>query len=86
MTDPTNARYSQALGASHGNRGGAPVHAGQLAEAAADLRQALELEAQVPHMDIDMRVERARAAVEEVLDGVPTTHAAKLASLKTLNF
>jgi transposase len=27
-----------------------------------------------------------RAAVQEVLDGVPTTHAAKLAPLMTLNF
>ena len=27
-----------------------------------------------------------RAAVQDVLDGVPTTHAAKLASLMTLNF
>jgi hypothetical protein len=59
--DPNNARYNSALGESHGNRGGARVRAGQPAEAAADLRRALELWAKVPHLDVEMQVERWRA-------------------------
>jgi serine/threonine-protein kinase len=62
--DPNNAGYSGALGSSYGNRGGARVRAGSAdggAEAATDLRRALELWAKVPHPDLLMQVERSRA-------------------------
>jgi tetratricopeptide (TPR) repeat protein len=59
--DPNNARYNWMLGESHGNRGVARVRARQPAEAAADLRRALELWAKLPRLDIEVRVDRARA-------------------------
>ena len=60
-SEPNNLAYGRELGWSHGHRGGARVRAGQPAEAAADLRRALELWAKVPSLDIETQVERARA-------------------------
>src|SRR5262249_8385709 len=57
--DPNNADYSRELGWSYFNRGGARVRAGQPAEAAADLRRALELWAKVPPLAISAQVARA---------------------------
>jgi tetratricopeptide (TPR) repeat protein len=52
---------SSDAGYSHVNRGGARARTGQPAEAAADLRRALELWAKVPHLDLLTQVERSRA-------------------------
>src|SRR5207248_10998900 len=59
--EPTAFSYSWSLGWSDGHSGGAGVRAGQPAEAAADLRRALELWAKRPSPDIETQVERARA-------------------------
>jgi tetratricopeptide (TPR) repeat protein len=59
--DPKNVFHRRALGESRAFRGGALVRAGQPGEAAADLRQALDLWAALPNLDIEIRVERARA-------------------------
>jgi tetratricopeptide (TPR) repeat protein len=59
--DPTNELISRYLGYGHAFRGGARVLAGQPAEAAADLRKALELWAKIQQPDIGIQVERARA-------------------------
>jgi serine/threonine-protein kinase len=59
--DPNSAVCSRALGESHAFRGGARVRAGQPAEAAADLRRALELWAKFPSLEIELLVERSRA-------------------------
>jgi tetratricopeptide (TPR) repeat protein len=59
--DPNDAWRSRALGESHGMRGGARARAGQPAEAATDLRQALQLWAKSAPLDVEQRVERARA-------------------------
>src|SRR5262249_6415398 len=45
---PQNPYFIELLGTSYATRGGARVHAGQPAEAAADLRRALEQWAKVP--------------------------------------
>jgi hypothetical protein len=59
--DPNHAFWRRTLGESHAFRGGARVRAGQPAEAAADLRRALELWARLPRLDIEIQVERSRA-------------------------
>src|SRR5262249_33433252 len=59
--EPKTAWYSRILGASHAARGGARARAGQPAEAAADLRKALELWAKDPHLPNDHQFERSRA-------------------------
>jgi tetratricopeptide (TPR) repeat protein len=59
--DLNNAFRSRVLGESHAFRGGARARAGQPAEAAADLRRALELWAKLPSLDIEIQVERSRA-------------------------
>jgi hypothetical protein len=59
-SDPTSTLSSQALGLSHGHRGGAWVSAGQPAGAAADLRKALALWAKIQQPDSETQVERAR--------------------------
>jgi tetratricopeptide (TPR) repeat protein len=59
--DPNHAFWRRTLGESHAFRGGARVRAGQPAEAAADLRRALELWARLPSLDIEIQVERSRA-------------------------
>ena len=67
---PTKTSYSIELGESYANRGMARVRAGQPAEAAADLRRALELWAKAPLIDIEPRVERSRSlALLAGLDG-----------------
>jgi tetratricopeptide (TPR) repeat protein len=60
-TNPNNSRYSQALGESHIFRGGARARAGQPAEAAADLRRALELYPRLPTLGVTEQVDRSRA-------------------------
>jgi tetratricopeptide (TPR) repeat protein len=57
--DPGNAMYSRVLVESYAVRGGARARAGQPA-AAADLRRALGLCAKLPHLDIEMQIERSR--------------------------
>jgi tetratricopeptide (TPR) repeat protein len=59
--DPNNVDYRRQLGNSYACRGGARVRAGQPAEAAADLRRALELWAKVPNPAAETAVERSRA-------------------------
>jgi tetratricopeptide (TPR) repeat protein len=59
--DPNHAFLRRTLGEGHAFRGGARARAGQPAEAAADLRRALELWATVPSLDIEIQVERSRA-------------------------
>jgi tetratricopeptide (TPR) repeat protein len=66
--DPKNAGYGGALAESYANRGGARARAGQPAEAAADLRRALELWANLPHLAIEIQVERSR--VQALLAGL----------------
>jgi tetratricopeptide (TPR) repeat protein len=58
---PTNAYFAHGLGYSHAYRGWTRAHAGQPAEAAADLRQAVELWAKNKALDIETRFERSRA-------------------------
>ncbi|MHC4140452.1 MAG: tetratricopeptide repeat protein, partial [Planctomycetota bacterium] len=58
---PTNIDYVGSLGFTHAVRGDARVRAGQPAEAAADLRRALELWSTLPHLNAELRFERARA-------------------------
>ena len=58
---PNNAVNNRGLGEIHTVRGGARARAGQPAEAAADLRKALELYAKDPHLPNDFQVERSRA-------------------------
>jgi tetratricopeptide (TPR) repeat protein len=53
--------FNREFGESHAFRGGARVRAGQPAEAAADLRRAIELWANLPSRDLEIQVERARA-------------------------
>src|SRR5262249_16460180 len=67
--DPNDTFNRRQLGESHAFRGGPPApprpparaRAGQPAEAAADLRRALELWAKLPSLDIEIQVERSRA-------------------------
>jgi len=59
--DPKTNRYTNHLGFSHAYRGWARVRAGQAAEAAADLRRAIELWAKDPVPDLETRFERSRA-------------------------
>ncbi len=59
--DLNNDYYCAALGESYTVRGGAQVRAGQPAEAAAELRRALELYAKLRHLYIEMQVDRSRA-------------------------
>jgi serine/threonine-protein kinase len=60
--DPKVTGYKARLGWSYACRGGARVRAGKPAEAAADLRRALELWAGVsPHLNPEMKYEKARA-------------------------
>ena len=59
--DPNNESYNRELGENYAFRGGARVHAGQPAEAVADLRRALEIWAALPNLDIEIQVERSRA-------------------------
>ena len=58
--DPKRKEYVRRLGNSHAYRGWARVRAGQPAEAARDLGKALELWAESPPQDIEMRFERGR--------------------------
>jgi serine/threonine protein kinase len=58
---PTKTSYSIELGESHAYRGTARVRAGQPAEAAIDLRRALELWAKAPLIEVEPQVERARS-------------------------
>src|SRR5207249_4160786 len=55
--DPDHAFLRRTLGEGHAFRGEARARAGQPAEAAADLRRALELWATVPSLDIEIQVE-----------------------------
>jgi serine/threonine protein kinase/tetratricopeptide (TPR) repeat protein len=59
--DPSDDFCCRVLGEGHAFRGGARVRAGQPAEAAADLRRALELWARLPNVDIEIRIEQSRA-------------------------
>ncbi len=59
--DPDHAFLRRTLGEAHAFRGGARARAGQPAQAAADLRRALELWAALPGLDMEIQVERARA-------------------------
>jgi tetratricopeptide (TPR) repeat protein len=60
--DPKDTRYKVLLGWSYACRGGARVRAGKPADAAADLRRAVEMWARVsPHLDTEMKYELARA-------------------------
>jgi hypothetical protein len=59
--DPENNTYGLGLGTGHAFRGGARVRAGQPAEAAADLKRALELWAKVPDPDVEKQFERSQA-------------------------
>jgi serine/threonine-protein kinase len=59
--DPKNAANSQGLGEIHAVRGGARARAGRPAEAAADLRKALDLWAKEPHLSNGLQVYRPRA-------------------------
>jgi tetratricopeptide (TPR) repeat protein len=59
--DRDNARYRLRLGYSHAFRGAAHAHAGRSAQAAADLRQALELWATNKTPNAEDHFERARA-------------------------
>jgi serine/threonine protein kinase/tetratricopeptide (TPR) repeat protein len=63
LANPNNTQYTNHLGKSHAYRGGARVRAPGApgAEAAADLRRALELWAKIPRLDIETQVERSRA-------------------------
>jgi hypothetical protein len=58
---PTNVDYTVCLGSSHACRGVARVRAGQPAEAAADLRQAVELLVKNPADLLERRLERSRS-------------------------
>ena len=57
---PENARYTQFMGYSHTFRGAAHLRAGHHAEAATDLRRALDLHARNKTPDIEDRFERSR--------------------------
>jgi hypothetical protein len=59
--DPKDSVYTIHLGYSHTWRGWALLRSGQPAEAAADLRWAVELFAKEPLLDSDTRFERSRA-------------------------
>jgi tetratricopeptide (TPR) repeat protein len=59
--EPRNRYSSKDLGTGYAYRGAARARAGQPAEAAADLRRALELWAKVAHLDIHAQLERSRA-------------------------
>ncbi|HVS35734.1 MAG TPA: tetratricopeptide repeat protein [Gemmataceae bacterium] len=58
--DPTNTDYSELVAYSYAYRGAVRVRAGQPAEAAADLRQALEQWAKVPNLDAEAQFNRSR--------------------------
>jgi tetratricopeptide (TPR) repeat protein len=58
---PDTDVHTREFGESHAFRGGARARAGQPAEAAADLRRALELWAKLPSLDIEIQVERSRS-------------------------
>jgi serine/threonine protein kinase/tetratricopeptide (TPR) repeat protein len=58
---PDTDVHTREFGESHAFRGGARARAGQPAEAAADLRRALELWTKLPSLDIEIQVERSRA-------------------------
>jgi serine/threonine protein kinase len=78
---PETARYTLRLGYSHAFRGAAHVRARHPAEAAADLRRALELWAKNKDPDAEDRFERARALAllaglaNEAKSGVTTVEA-----------
>jgi serine/threonine protein kinase len=59
--DPSNAYFAHGLGYSHAYRGWTHAHAGQPAQAAADLRRAVELWGGSKALDIETRFERSRA-------------------------
>jgi tetratricopeptide (TPR) repeat protein len=59
--NPKNAWYANQLGLGRTDRGWARVRAGQPAEGAADLRQAVELWAKYPPQDVETWLERGRA-------------------------
>src|SRR5262249_21173429 len=59
--DPNNVRYIRQLGEVHNVRGGVRMRAGQPAEAAADLRRALELWAKDPQPSASTLFDRSRA-------------------------
>jgi hypothetical protein len=59
-TDPQNASHNHNLFIIYTFRGSIKVRAGRPAEAAADLRKALELCAKVPAMDLQSQFERLR--------------------------
>jgi tetratricopeptide (TPR) repeat protein len=59
--DSKNTQYTAILGWSCAYRGEARVRAGKPAEAAADLRQSVELWARVPNLDPETKFGRARA-------------------------
>ena len=58
--DPKNAWFAESLGVNYAFRGAVRVRAGQPAEAAADLRRALDLWAKLPHLQQQHQVERLR--------------------------
>ena len=59
--DRKKTGYAESLGTRYADRGGARVRAGQPAEAGADLRRSVELWARVPNLNIERKLERARA-------------------------
>ena len=59
-TDPQSTDFTEYLLSSYVFRGSIRVRAGQPAEAAADLRRALELAAKVPHMQPQFQFDRLR--------------------------
>src|SRR5262249_16716670 len=58
---PNNSFCIRLLGDLHAVRGGTRARAGQPAEAAADLRKALELWAKSLHLDVSGQLDRSRA-------------------------
>jgi tetratricopeptide (TPR) repeat protein len=83
--DPKNTEYSTDLGYSHAYRGWALVRSGQQSQAAADLRQAVELWAKAKAPNTETRFERTRALAllaglaEDGNSGVTTAEATAFA-------
>jgi tetratricopeptide (TPR) repeat protein len=83
---PTNPDYQNALAESHAHRGRVHARAGSPAEAATDLRRALELWAKKKSTDLDTRFEKSRAMAllcglgTEAKSGVTATEVAGLAN------
>jgi serine/threonine-protein kinase len=81
----TNTDYQTGLGQCHAYRGWAQVHAGHPAEAAADLRRAVELWAKDNSLDLETRFEQSRALAllaglgREAKSGVTAAEAATFA-------